>query len=266
MRAVRGAEIALIFQEPMTALNPVFTDRRSDRGNAARARPRDAARREERRRSSCSSAVRIPDPASARRRLSAPAVGRHAAARADRDGARLPAVARHRRRADDGARRHDSGADPRPAARDESGVQPVAAAHHPRPRRHRRDGRPRRGHVRRPHRRARAGARDLPRRRSIPYTRGLLASMPGGGPGQRLRAIEGIGAAARRAAARLRVSSRAARIASSRARRRRRRTIRSGRSRRRKCYLHDPTVRLASRSPLADPAIRDAAIRTDAAR
>ena len=47
----------------MTALNPVFTRRRSDRGDAARARPRDAPRREGARRSSCCDAVRIPDAA-----------------------------------------------------------------------------------------------------------------------------------------------------------------------------------------------------------
>ena len=40
-----------------------------------------------------------------------------------------------------------------------------------------------------------------------PYTRGLLASIPGGAPGERLRAIEGSRADARRAAARLRVQS-----------------------------------------------------------
>ena len=43
--------------------------------------------------------------------------GRHAAARDDRDGARLRAEAPDRRRADDGARRHDPGPDPRAAAR-----------------------------------------------------------------------------------------------------------------------------------------------------
>ena len=33
--------------------------------------------------------------------------------------------------------------------------------------------------------------RDVFRQPQHPYTRGLLASMPGGAPGQRLRAIEG---------------------------------------------------------------------------
>ena len=89
---VRGAEIALIFQEPMTALNPVFTigDQIAEtllvHGRATR---RDGQGRA----IELLDAVRIPDAASRVRRLPAPAVRRHAAARADRDGARLPAVA-----------------------------------------------------------------------------------------------------------------------------------------------------------------------------
>ena len=52
-----------------------------------------------------------------RARLSAPALRRPAAARDDRRGARVPTAARHRRRTDDGARRHDPGRDSGAAAR-----------------------------------------------------------------------------------------------------------------------------------------------------
>ena len=114
---VRGAEIALIFQEPMTALNPVFTIGDQIRetllvhGRVAR---RDAHAPGDR--------VARVGPDSRRRleseRLPAPALRRHAAARADRPRPGLPALAGHRRRADDGARRHDSGGDSRPAPGD----------------------------------------------------------------------------------------------------------------------------------------------------
>ena len=75
-----------------------------------------------------------------------------------------------------------------------------------------------------------------------PYTRGLLASMPGGGPGRGCARSTGrCRCSARcRPAAR---STRAARIASSRARSRRRRTIRPGPSRRRSATC---TTRIAS--------------------
>ena len=204
MRGVRGAEIALIFQEPMTALNPVFTHRRSDRGDAARARPRDAARRA---REGDRAARRgaHPGPASRVRRLPAPAVRRHAAARADRDGAGVPAVAGHRRRADDRARRHDSGADPRPAARDEGGASTcrccssrTTSASSPK--------RPTASPSCTPDGSSkRRRSRELFRRSAHPYTRGLLASMPGGAPGHAAARDRGHGAAARRTAAGLRV-------------------------------------------------------------
>src|SRR5262249_52473899 len=64
MRAVRGAEIALIFQEPTTALNPVFTI--GDQIGEALLVHHRATRREARRRAiELLEAVRIPD-ASAR--------------------------------------------------------------------------------------------------------------------------------------------------------------------------------------------------------
>ena len=80
----------MIFQEPMTALNPLYTVgnqiaevlelHEALRPNAARARAIELLRR-----------TGIPEPGAARRRLPAPAVGRPAPARDDRDGAGLPA-------------------------------------------------------------------------------------------------------------------------------------------------------------------------------
>ena len=162
MRAVRGASIGLVLQEPMAALNPVFTIgsqivealevHGQARGRAARARAIELL-----------DAVRRARAGAARRRVPAPALGRLAPARADRRRARLPAAAAHRRRADDGARRDDSGGDPRPAARPQGALRSRPPADHPRPRHRRAERRPRHRHVRRTHRRGRAGAGAVPR-------------------------------------------------------------------------------------------------------
>ena len=113
MRQVRGNEIAMIFQEPMTSLNPVLTIGVPDRRGAAlppRPRPARAAEAEALR---ILERVRIPAARDALERLSAPVLRRHAPARDDRDGARLPAEGADRRRADHRARRHGAGRDPR---------------------------------------------------------------------------------------------------------------------------------------------------------
>ena len=81
----------MIFQEPMTSLNPAYTV--GDQIGEALLRHRGGSRRQARERAiELLRRVRIPSPEKPRRRLSAQAVGRHAAARDDRDGAGLRAA------------------------------------------------------------------------------------------------------------------------------------------------------------------------------
>ena len=116
MREIRGNQIAMIFQEPMTSLNPVFTVGEQI-GEAVRLHQGWIARRRARGAVEMLRPGRHPRARAARRRLSAPAVRRHAPARDDRDGARVRAGAADRRRADHRAGRHDPGADPGAARR-----------------------------------------------------------------------------------------------------------------------------------------------------
>ena len=176
----------------MTSLNPSFrvgrqvaevlerhldleqARRRPARGRAARPRSDPGARK-------------------TRARISAPALRRHAAARDDRDGARVRSEGARRRRADDGARRDDSGRDPRPHARHSRASRHGDRPDHAQPRRGRRHRRPRAGDVRRPQ--GGGGAvHDLFARPQHPYTIGLLGAIPrpgGGDHNGRLQEIPG---------------------------------------------------------------------------
>ena len=133
MRKLRGNDISMIFQEPMSSLNPVYTDRPADlRGPApaqqdepqaeAMERARDAARRSA-----------DPRAGGAAAPVSAPALRRPAPARHDRHGARQPARHADRRRADHGARRHRAGADPQPDQGPAGPLRHGGDPDHPRP-------------------------------------------------------------------------------------------------------------------------------------
>ena len=116
MREVRGREIAMVFQDPMTSLNPVLRIARQlveamtahGRFTAAAARTRaiDLLRR-----------MGVSAPESAVTSVSAPVLRRHAAAGDAGHGIFQRARAADRRRTDHGTGRDHPGADPRPAAR-----------------------------------------------------------------------------------------------------------------------------------------------------
>ena len=144
--------VGMVFQEPMTALNPVLTIG-FQIVEAIRAH-RDTTKEEARQEGATSFRARgDPEAGQPARRLPAPALGRAASARHDRHGPGRRAAPADRRRADDGARRDDPGADPRSAARAAGAARPGDSPDHPRSRRRRRDLRPGAGDVRRAPRR-----------------------------------------------------------------------------------------------------------------
>ena len=139
LREVRGDRVAIIFQEPMTSLNPLHTIDAPDRRDAdAASRAEQADARRARARAAASGAA--AGGRGAPRRLSASALRRPAPARDDRDGARQRAGSADRRRADHRARRHHPGADPELAAGPAAPPRHGDAADHPRPH-HRAQGR-----------------------------------------------------------------------------------------------------------------------------
>jgi peptide/nickel transport system ATP-binding protein len=129
MRRVRGARIAMVFQEPMTSLNPVFSigDQIASAILAHGGGKREAWARVE----AMLELVQIPSPRQRARdyphQLSGGLRQRAMIAMALASG---PA----RRRADHGAGRHHPGADPRPPATTPGGARHGGAPDHPRPR------------------------------------------------------------------------------------------------------------------------------------
>jgi len=100
MRRVRGGDIGMVFQEPMTSLNPVLDDRRQITETLEQHRGMDRARRLTGAPSSCWASSALPMPIGTARAVPASIVRRHAPAHHDRDRAGLRSQDDHRRRAD----------------------------------------------------------------------------------------------------------------------------------------------------------------------
>ena len=162
MRDLRGREISMIFQNPRAALNPIrkVGHQIEDVLLPARRRRTPSTRTREGDRDARAGAHRAP--ARALSRLSVRAVRRHVPARRDRAGARLPAAAADRRRADHRPRRHDAEGGDGPDRRADARARHVDHPDHPRSRARRRLLRPRRGDGEGP----RGGDRAVARRSS----------------------------------------------------------------------------------------------------
>ena len=178
LQRYRGDVVSMVYQNPGTALNPsirvgkqlaeVFTARGSSKAEAHERSLGDAA----------PGADRRPDLGHGA--LSAPALGRHAAARRDRDGARRRSCAADPRRADDRPRRDRRGRGARPHHEAAGRVPHRRAVHQPQPRRDPQDVLARRRAVRR--RDGRGGqAEQVLHDPRHPYTVGLLRCIPRGG-------------------------------------------------------------------------------------
>ena len=165
MERIRGNDISMIFQEPMTSLNPLYTCGKQIAEAVALHQGLQQARRLGPRGRDAAPGLH-PRARAAGARLSAPALGRHAPARHDRHGAVVQSQGADRRRADHGARRHHPGADPRPDARAAGDLRHRHHPDHPRHGRGRRERRPRGGDVCRPQ--GRGGRRRRAVRRSGP--------------------------------------------------------------------------------------------------
>ncbi len=161
LSSFRGQTVSMIFQEPALALDPVYTIGAQIAESVVRhegkslcggqgARARDARGRAH------------PLGKTAAGCLSARNVRRHAPARDDCAGARLPAQNPARGRADHGARCHRADPDPAAAARAAARVRHVRHLRHPRHWCGDRDLRPRRGDVCRPDRGAGQPSRHRP--------------------------------------------------------------------------------------------------------
>ena len=137
MRDRRGRDLGMVFQDPLSSLNPVIPIGiqvtevlERHRGMSRKAAMEEAGDLLDR--------GRHPGPDAAADGVPAPALRRHAAARADRDGAGLPSAAADRRRADHRAGRDHPGADPGAAAGTGARHRHRADHDHARPRRGRR--------------------------------------------------------------------------------------------------------------------------------
>ena len=161
LRAVRGNDIGIIFQEPMTSLNPLHTIERQvgEVPEGASRAPRDGGAQA--RTLELLEQVGHPRRGKPARRLSAPAFRRPAAARDDRHGAGQRSGPADCRRADHGARRDRAGADSQAARRAAEADRHGAAVHHPRSRHRAALRQPRVRDDRRSHRRAGPYGRHL---------------------------------------------------------------------------------------------------------